>query len=135
MDILDNIFEVLTSRPVVIGFIVVVALLVIAGIVGAIVAGVQEMNEPDHGTITQLLYHEAYTTSVPIYTSYVDSDGMMHQRYAGQQTQYHPERFEVVYELYDREKEKMRTGDCDVPESMWRELKVGDDFENINRRK
>ena len=88
---------------------------------------IAENNEPTHGTITQLLYHKPYTsmyyTTMKVGNSTIQTPHYVH----------HPERYEVVYALFNYETNEMEYGDCDVPEMMWLDLAVGDEFVNFNK--
>ena len=104
-----------------------IGVLVVTMAIFVIVDIVAEANEPASGEITQLLYHKAYNST------YYTTQTVGKSTISIPHTQHHPERFEVVYKAYNHEEEKWEYGDCDVYESWFNKLEIGEHFDNPNR--
>lgn len=110
---------------------VVLGLFLIATLVYATIDIVNEVNEPKSGIIYDLCFTPAHTELMPVYNQFPDGRGG-YTTYTTYQNIYYPDIYMVYYHQWSQEKNKWLNGDCAVDSQTFHQVKIGEQFENIN---
>lgn len=95
---------------------IILAALIALGLFASIARTVEEANEPESGTVTELTYHEPRTSRICI--QYLRGVCVNYS------TTNHPEYWEVIYQDSDGNR-----GDDEITESEYDSLRVGDFYQ------